>query len=162
LAVALVALDSRVLLRSAKQERVIAIEDLYSVPENQPERDTVLAEDELIVAIEVPAWRGPSGYLKVRDRASFEFAVVSVAVALRIEAGRVLAARIAAGGVGTRPWRLRDCEFALVGGPAEQDAFRKAARLAGSGAIPLRQNSFKIEILEAAVRRALDDVGTAP
>jgi|SRR5882672_2608414 len=155
LAVALVALDARVELRSVGGDRKVALEDFYRLPEHQPDRDTIIDPRELLIAIEVPAWDGPSSYVKVRDRASFEFAVVSVAAALRIEAGKVRAARLCAGGVGTRPWRLRDCEAALQGQPAGDVSFRMAARHAGGGAAVLGHNDFKIDLLEVTVVRAL-------
>jgi xanthine dehydrogenase YagS FAD-binding subunit len=114
LAVALVALDACVRLRGRGGERTLLLEDFFLLPEDDPERETALAPGELIVEIEVPgnAWARRSRYLKVRDRASFEFAVVSAAVALQIENGIVQTARVAAGGVGTKPWRLRACEAA--------------------------------------------------
>ncbi len=159
LAVALVALDAQVRMLGPGGERAVAVEALYRSPGDTPERDTVLSPGEIILAVEVPAWAGPSGYLKVRDRAAFEFAVVSVAVALRIADGRVVEARIAAGGVGTRPWRLRTCEAALAGAPVTEAAFAQAAARAGEGATPLSQNGFKIALLERTVLRALKNVG---
>ena len=112
----------------------------------------------MIVGIEVPrsAALQRSHYLKVRDRASFEFAVVSVAVALEVEDDVIRSARLAAGGVGTVPWRLLACERALTGARAEPAAFEAAAAHAADGAEPLGQNAFKIELLQRTVQRALE------
>ncbi|HKU95975.1 MAG TPA: xanthine dehydrogenase family protein subunit M [Vineibacter sp.] len=164
LAVALVALDARVRLVGRDGERTLLLEDFFRSPDTQPEHDTVIAPGELIVAIDVPgrAWTCHSYYLKIRDRASFEFAVVSVAVALDVVDGRIRAARVAAGGVGTKPWRLRACEAALVGAQPDAAAFAMAARLAGEGAQPLRRNVFKVALLERAVLRALKTVRGEP
>lgn len=159
LAVALVALGARVLLARQNGERTLLLEDFFRLPEAQPEQDTVIAPGELIVSIDVPAagtWR--SYYLKVRDRASFEFAVVSVAAALDLAGDRIRTARIAAGGVGTRPWRLRGCEAALTDAPLDAATFERAARLAAEGAQPLRHNGFKVALLERTVLRALQAV----
>ncbi|TWT11731.1 xanthine dehydrogenase family protein subunit M [Reyranella sp. CPCC 100927] len=159
LAVALVALGARVLLASQNGERALLLEDFFRLPEAQPEQDTVIAPGELIASIDVPAagtWR--SYYLKVRDRASFEFAVVSAAVVLDLADDRIRTARIAAGGVGTRPWRLRGCEAALIDAAPNAATFERAARLAGEGAQPLRHNGFKMALLERTVLRALQAV----
>ena len=117
----------------------------------------MLEPGELIVAIEVPAspLARRSLYRKVRDRASFEFALASAAVALTVADGKIRAARIALGGVGTKPWRARDAEAALAGQPAEQSAFEAAAALALAGAKPLEQNGFKIQLAQRNLVRAL-------
>ncbi len=119
LAVALVALDGVVVLRGPDGERRLPVEDLYRLPGATPQLEHTLNPGELIVAVEVPhgAYAAGARYLKVRDRASYEFALVSVAAALEIEDGMIRAARLAAGGVATRPWRLRASEDALVGRP---------------------------------------------
>jgi xanthine dehydrogenase YagS FAD-binding subunit len=160
LAVALVALDATVELRGPSGDRVVAIEQLFVVPGDRPDRETALLPGELIAAIRVPrtALARRSHYLKVRDRASFDFAVVSVAVALDIEDGEVREARVAAGGVGTVPWRLHSSERALAGEPAGDRAFSAAAARASDGARPLRHNGFKLELLRRCVRRALADL----
>jgi xanthine dehydrogenase YagS FAD-binding subunit len=158
LAVALLVLDASVHVRRHGAARVLPIAELFCLPGDRPERDSALAPGELIVAVEVPR-SGPaqrSGYLKLRDRASFEFAVVSVAVALRIEDDVIRSAGIAAGGVGTVPWRLATCEQALTGARVEPGAFAAAAAHAADGAQPLNQNGFKIELLRRTVRRALE------
>jgi xanthine dehydrogenase YagS FAD-binding subunit len=163
LAVALVAADASVRLRSLGGERLLSIEDLFLLPGERPECETALARGELIVAVEVPrsAAARRSCYRKVRDRAAFEFAVVAAAVALEVEDGVIGAARVAAGGVGTRPWRLRGCEAALVGARAGVAAFREAAERAADGARPLSGNGFKLDLLKRTVFRALDDLGDA-
>ena len=160
LAVALVALDAVVRIRGREGVRTLPLEDLFILPDGHPERETVLAPGELIVAIDVPDGElaRRSAYLKVRDRASFEFAVVSAAVALRVEDGVIQGSRIAAGGVGTRPWRLRNCEAFLTGARACDAAFQAAAERAADGAQPLSRNGFKIELLKRVVFRALKDL----
>ena len=160
LAVALLALDAVVHVRSHESARVLPIVKLFRLPGDTPQRDSTLAPGELIVAVEVPVARR-SGYLKVRDRASFEFAVVSVAVALEVEDDVIRSARLAAGGVGTVPWRLLASERALVGTRVEPAAFEAAAAHAADGAEPLSQNGFKIELLRRTVKRALDNVAGA-
>jgi xanthine dehydrogenase YagS FAD-binding subunit len=161
LAVALVALAATVRLRGSSGERVLPVADFFQLPGEHPERETVLGGGELIVEIEVPrsAAAARSRYFKLRDRASFEFAVVSAAIALDIEDGTIRSARIAAGGVGTKPWRLHDCEAALAGARLGEASFRHAAERAAEGARPLSRNGFKIELLKRIVRRALETVG---
>jgi xanthine dehydrogenase YagS FAD-binding subunit len=158
LAVALLALDASVHLHRHDAARVLPIAELFRLPGDTPERDSALGAGELIVAVEVPG--GPAArcscYLKLRDRASFEFAVVSVAVAMWVEGGVIRSARLAAGGVGTVPWRLAASERTLVGARAEREAFAAAAVHAADGAQPLGQNGFKMELLRRAVRRALE------
>jgi xanthine dehydrogenase YagS FAD-binding subunit len=181
LAVALVALDATVRVRGKKPEkmsnlaflppnrstsgtrtanRTLPIEDFFLLPDERPERETALEPGELLIEIVVPnrnlARR--SHYLKVRDRASFEFAVVSVAVALELKRGRICKARVAAGGVGTKPWRLRRCEEVLTDNPANESVFQEAASRAAEGAQPLSRNGFKLGLLRRAVFRALKDL----
>lgn len=160
LAVALVALGASVRLRGPNGDRRVAVEDFFLLPGDTPERETVLAPGELIVAIEVPRPAGirRSGYLKVRDRASFEFAVVSAAIAAELRDGRIADVRIAAGGVGTKPWRLRACEAALAGAPIDEADLSAAAARAGDGARPLSGNGFKVELVQRTVHRLLLDV----
>lgn len=164
LAVALVALDAAVVARDASGERRIPIADLYRQPGEEPHREHNLRPGELIVAVEMPVGPGcrRSGYLKVRDRESYEFALSSAAVALGIDAGIIRAARIAVGGVGTVPWRLPAVEAALTGRPANADAFRSAAALAADGANPLSENGFKIELVKRTVERQLATVAAMP
>src|SRR5689334_4618337 len=157
LAVALVALDAAVALRGgAGGQRTVPLADLHRLPDATPHLETVLEPGEVIAAITVPAnpaaWR--SHYLKVRDRASFEFAVVSAAVALDMDGARIRQARVALGGVGTKPWRVPQVEAALAGaslGPAE---LRPVAALAAEGAQGHGHNDFKIELIQRAIVRA--------
>ncbi len=165
LAVALVALDASLRLRSRDGERRLPLDAFYRLPGDTPEIETMLAPGELIVAIEVPpapAFAHRSQYLKLRDRASFEFALVSAAVALDTDGARIREARVALGGVATRPWRLRGVEAALAGGRAAGTAYRAAAEQAADGAIPRRHNGFKIELLKRALVRALETAGARP
>jgi xanthine dehydrogenase YagS FAD-binding subunit len=163
LAVALVALDAVVEVEGTAGRRRIAMVDFHRVPGDAPQRDTVLEPGELIVGVEVPASPAArrSHYLKVRDRASFEFALVAVAVSLEIEDGAIREARLAAGGVGTKPWRLPAVEQALAGAQASAATFQEAAERAAEGAQPLALNGFKPELLRRAVRRALEATGEA-
>ena len=158
LAVALLALGASVHVRRHEAARVLPIAELFRLPGDTPQRDSALEAGELIVAVEVPGGAAArrSCYLKVRDRASFEFAVVSVAVALEVEDDVIRSARLAAGGVGTVPWRLLASERALAGARAEPAAFDAAAAHAADGAEPLSQNAFKIELLRRTVKRALE------
>jgi xanthine dehydrogenase YagS FAD-binding subunit len=161
LAVVLLALEARVHVRSHAAERALPIAELFRLPGDTPQRDSALEAGELIVAVEVPTGARRSCYLKVRDRASFEFAVVSVAVALEVGADVIHSARLAAGGVGTVPWRLLASEQALAGNRAEPAAFEAAAAHAADGAEPLSHNGFKIELLRRTVRRALEEITNA-
>lgn len=161
-AVALAALDAQVEIAGPKGTRRIALADLHREPGDTPEIDTTLAHGEVVTRIEVPAapaWRAT--YLKVRDRASFEFAVISVAAALEIANGRIVQARLCAGGVAPKPWRLTAAEAALAGHAPTLDVFAEAADLAVQGARPLAHNGFKIDLLRRAVARALATVGGA-
>ena len=157
LAVALVALEARVRLSGPQGARTVALGDFYLLPGETPEREHDLRPGELIQAIEVPPlpWARRSRYLKVRDRASYEFALVSAAVALDLDGGTVRAARVAAGGVGTKPWRLPAVEAALVGAHADRESFTAAAAKAGDGAKPLPHNAFKVELLKRTLVQAL-------
>jgi xanthine dehydrogenase YagS FAD-binding subunit len=164
LAVALLALDAVVVARDPSGERRIPLADLYREPGDSPHLEHNLHPAELIVAVDVPV--GPearrSGYLKVRDRESYEFALVSAAVALDISAGIVRSARVAAGGVGSVPWRLPAVEAALRGRPANSDVFHSAAALAADGASALRENRFKVELLKRTVEKQLATVAALP
>jgi xanthine dehydrogenase YagS FAD-binding subunit len=157
LAVALTALDATLELRGADSERRVPIVDFYRLPGNTPHIETVLRPGDLITAVTVPASNlaRNSRYLKLRDRASFEFALVSVAVGLDLQDGIVQDARLAAGGVGTRPWRLPDVEAALRGKPQDDAVLRDASSLATVGAHAARQNGFKQTLLQRATLRAL-------
>ncbi|MFL5662983.1 MAG: FAD binding domain-containing protein [Ktedonobacteraceae bacterium] len=158
LAVALVALDAIVHTEGPKGKRAIAIDDFFLLPGDTPHREHPLDHGELIVAIEVPAFplARRSFYLKVRDRSSYEFALVSVAMALRIDGGVISDVRLALGGVATKPWRARRAEQILVGASAERASFVQAAREELAVAVPRRFNVFKVELAERTIVRALE------
>ena len=161
LAVALIALDASVEVRGADAQRTVPLADFHRLPGDTPHIETVLEPGEVIAAITVsasPAARR-SHYLKVRDRASFEFAVVSAAVALEMGGGRIREARVALGGVGTKPWRVPPVEAALAGGSLDRAALRRAAALAAEGAQGRGHNDFKIELMQRAIVRALETAG---
>jgi xanthine dehydrogenase YagS FAD-binding subunit len=164
LAVVLVALDAAVVARDRNGERRIPVSDFFRQPGSTPQNEHDLRPGELIVAVDVPL--GPeaqrSGYLKVRDRESYEFALTSAAVALDISGGVIRSARVAAGGVGTVPWRLPAVENALRGKPPSPDLFRAAAALAADGAKPLSENGFKVELVKRTVERQLNTVAALP
>jgi xanthine dehydrogenase YagS FAD-binding subunit len=161
LAVALVMLDAAVELRRAGGQRTIPLADLHRLPGDTPHIETVLEPGEVIAAITVPAspTARRSHYLKVRDRASFEFAVVSAAVALEMDGGRIRQARVALGGVGTKPWRVPQVEAALVRVDLDPAVLRRAAALATEGAQGHGHNDFKIELMQRAIVRAVEIAG---
>jgi xanthine dehydrogenase YagS FAD-binding subunit len=163
LAVVLVALDASLAVIGPDGERRIAAEALYRVWDRQPELETTLHPGEIITAIAIPlgpiARRGR--YVKVRDRAAFEWALLSAAVALDSEDGIVRAARVAMGGVGSKPWRMRNVEGALIGRPAEPASFAAAAALCTEGAVTHGGNDFKITLMPKVLARALALAGDA-
>jgi xanthine dehydrogenase YagS FAD-binding subunit len=161
LAVALVALDATMRVRGPEGERSFAVEELYRLPGDTPQLEHTLRPVELIVEVRVPggAHSRRARYLKVRDRASYEFALVSAAVALDVAGGVIRSARIAAGGVGTRPWRMRACEELLIGQPPQRPTFEAAAQVAVEGARPLQHNQYKVELLPRTIVRALEMAG---
>ena len=145
-------------------ESRIRISDFFRQPGSTPNRSTIWAHGALITGVEVPVVPESrrSGYLKVRDRESFEFALASAAVALDVAAGTVRAARVAVGGVGTVPWRLPAVEQALIGRTAGADLWREAASHAADGAKPLSENGFKVELVKRTVERQLATVAGLP
>lgn len=161
--VALAALDATVQVRGRGGNRKIAFTDLHRLPGDHPEIDTVLEPGDLITAITLPPLpvAARSTYRKVRDRASYAFALVSVGAALEIEDGRVKDVRIALGGVAHRPWRARTAEALLRGGPATEQAFRDAAIAELADAKPLRDNGFKIELAKRTLVAVLGDLAGA-
>jgi xanthine dehydrogenase YagS FAD-binding subunit len=161
LAVALFALDTTVATREQEGARAFPLEQLYRLPGETPHLEHTLRPGELITHVTVPpnGFSGRTSYVKVRDRASYEFAVVSVAAALDLRDGRIEGVRLAAGGVGTVPWRLRAVEEELLGRPFEPQALQVAARQANDGARPARDNAFKLELLPRVVIRALEIAG---
>jgi len=163
LAVALVALDAVVMLRApGGGTRQVPVAQFHRLPGDMPQDETILLPGELIEAIMVPASEAArrSTYLKVRDRSSFEFALVSAAVGLEVADGTVRDVRVAAGGVGTKPWRLPEVEQALRGQTLTQDTLREAASVAGQGAHPASQNGFKLTLLRRTVLRALETIAS--
>lgn len=148
MAVALAAIGAEVRLRGPAGERTVPIPGLHRLPGDAPERDTVLEHGELIVAVDLPPLdlARRSTYRKVRDRASYAFAVVSIAAALDVADGVVREARIAFGGLAHVPWRASEAEAALRGAPAGEDAFAAAADAELAAAEPLRDNAFKVPL----------------
>jgi xanthine dehydrogenase YagS FAD-binding subunit len=138
-------------------ERSIAFDDFFLLPGRTPDREHPLGHGELIVGIDVPPApiARSSVYLKFRDRQSYEFALVSAAAALAVRDGEILDARLALGGVGTKPWRARRAETALIGAPADATTFRAAAERELDGADVRRHNAFKVELAARAAVRAL-------
>ena len=163
-AVALAALDAAVCIVGPRGERAVPVTGFYRLPGDDPAIETALGPDELITAIEVPA--GPhtraSHYLKVRQRAAYEFAMVSVAAAVARDGDVITDARVALGGVAARPWRLDDAEAALQGvSLADTQRLRAALAASFAAARPLAGNAFKIELAQRAVVRALGSIGSS-
>ncbi len=156
--VALMAMDASLELHApGGGVRTVPLAEFYRLPGSTPHLETNLLPGELVTAIVVPASGSArhSRYVKVRDRASFEFAVVSAAVALDVDGGMVREVRIALGGVAPRPWRLPQVEAALHGKPATEANFQAAAELAGEGATPTKDNAFKVKLMQRTVLRGL-------
>jgi xanthine dehydrogenase YagS FAD-binding subunit len=157
--VPLVALDAVVEIEGLAGRREVALEALHRLPDDTPQRETVLEPGDLIVALrlpaDAPAFAAHARYLKVRERTSFAFAVVSAAAGLRIEHGRIREARLALGGVAAKPWRARAAEKILAGTSPGQDVFRRAAEAALAEAKPSGDNQFKIELAQRILVRAL-------
>jgi xanthine dehydrogenase YagS FAD-binding subunit len=156
-AVALVALDAEVQLTGPDGARTVRLADFYRLPGDTPEVENDLRPGELITEVVVPRldWAQRSTYVKVRDRASYEFALCSAAVALDIQDSRVVDARVAVGGVATVPWRLTAVEAALRDAPATAESFEAAASVAADGVNLLSGNGFKVSLLKRTVVRAL-------
>ena len=161
--VALAALDATVHLRSASGERRVPFTDFHRLPGDHPDIENVLEPGELITAVELPASpiAAHSTYRKVRDRASYAFALVSVAAAIEVEDGTVKDVRLALGGVAHRPWRATKAEALLRGQPAGEAAFRAAAEAELSDARPLRDNGFKIELARRTIVAVLGELAEA-
>ncbi|WP_122413734.1 FAD binding domain-containing protein [Pseudomonas viridiflava] len=164
--VAMAALEAVVHIEGRAGRRTIEFADFHRLPGDAPQRDNQLADDELITAIELPAPRftSHSTYLKVRDRASYAFALVSVAAALELDGDVVSDARLALGGVAHKPWRDKQIERLLIGKPATRESFAAAADAMLADAQPLEHNAFKVKLARRAIIRALSDAalgGTA-
>ncbi|MGA5200432.1 FAD binding domain-containing protein [Streptomyces variegatus] len=160
-AVAFAALEASVHLLGPDGARSVPFADFLFRPGSTPNREQVLRQGELITAVEIPAYSRPlkSGYLKVRDRQSYEFALTSAAVALHVRGGVIQEAKVAAGGVGTVPWKLPAVEKHLIGERPSQALWAEAAKHAADGARPLEHNRFKVELLKRTVERQLRIVG---
>jgi len=158
--VPLVAFDAIVEIAGPGGMRTVPLEDLHRLPGDNPARETLLEPGELVVALRLPAEaatvRGHSRYLKLRERTSFAFALVSVAAGLELADGRIRRARLALGGVAAKPWRARGAEEALAGAAIDRASFARAAELALAGARPSGDNAYKIELAQRLVVRTLE------
>jgi xanthine dehydrogenase YagS FAD-binding subunit len=161
--VALAALEARVHVAGPNGERVIEFNDFHRLPGNTPELDTNLQPNEIVIAVELPAQGFPKNYsyLKIRDRLSYAFALVSVAAALELEGGTIRQARLALGGVAHKPWRDAAAEAALVGLPANPTIFTHASDLLLNDAKGFAHNTFKIELARRTIVRALTQAAQA-
>ena len=159
MAVALTALGANVEVQGLAGRRMVPMPGLHRLPGDEPERDTVLEPGDLITAVEVPAlpYRAGTRYRKVRERASFAFAVVSVAAALDVADGRIRACRLALGGVAHVPWRAERAEAELRGAPATEETFRRAADAELAAARPLRDNGYKVPLARDVLVRTLTE-----
>ena len=162
--VALATLDAVVHVRGRQGTRAIPFNEFHLLPGATPERETVLEHGELITAVELPAapFAVRSHYLKVRDRSSYEFALASAAVALEVQGGVIRTARLALGGVATKPWRAFAAEQTLIGARPGETAYTAAAREALRDAKGRQFNAFKIELAQRVIVRALTTVGEMP
>jgi xanthine dehydrogenase YagS FAD-binding subunit len=157
--VAMAALEATIHVQGINGERSIPIGDFHLLPGDTPDRETVLEPGDLIthVTLAPPAPESRSFYLKLRDRASYEFALASAAVVVTVEGGRVTRARIALGGVGTKPWRSTEAEALLVDEPVGEPTFRRAANAALRDARPQSQNGYKVELAKRCLVYALKE-----
>ena len=155
--VALTALEATIHIQNVKGTRAVPINEFYTLPGDTPQRETVLESGDLITQVTLPApvAGAKSLYLKLRDRASYEFALASAAVIVKTENNRINYVRIALGGVGTKPWRSKEAEQALAGAALSETSFRAAAEAALQGARPQSQNGFKIELAKRCLTHAL-------
>jgi len=158
MAVALSVVDAVVHVQNSGGRRSIPIAEFFALPGDTPEIDNTLQPHDLILGIELPpsSFSEHCWYLKVRDRHSYAFALVSVAVGLHIECGKITAAALAMGGVAATPWRLHEAEASLIGKEPTAAAFHTAAQLAMAGAQPLAQNAFKVDLGRHSVVKALE------
>jgi xanthine dehydrogenase YagS FAD-binding subunit len=163
MAVALAALDAVVHLAGPAGERSVPLVDFHRLPGDAPERDSVLEHGELIVAVELPRleFAAASRYVKVRERASFAFAVVSLAAVLDVEEGRVRGVRLALGGVAHKPWRALRAETAMLGEPAREETFARAADAVLAEARPLRDNAYKLPLARNLIVSTLAEIARA-
>lgn len=160
--VALAALDAVVQVHGSAGVRSIALADLHRLPGNTPDIESALEPGELITAVELPPpLTAQSSYRKVRDRASYAFALVSVAAALQVEDQKVAQIRLALGGVGAKPWRAREAERLLLGGPTDEEAYRRAAEAELAAATVRAGNAFKVRLAEATIVAVLRELSVA-
>jgi xanthine dehydrogenase YagS FAD-binding subunit len=157
MAVALVALDAMVHIRSAKGERKIAAGEFHLLPGSTPHLETVVEPGELITYVTIPSskFAAKSAYIKLRDRASYEFALASAGAALELQGNKIHTARLVLGGVATKPWRSAEAEHILTGATADERTFHAAAEAAMKSAKAYKYNGFKIELAKRAITRAL-------
>ncbi|MET0611510.1 MAG: FAD binding domain-containing protein, partial [Pseudomonas caspiana] len=157
--VALAALEAIVHVQGRAGQRTIEFADFHRLPGDAPQRDNQLADDELITAIELPApsFAGQGKYLKIRDRASYAFALISVAASLELDGDVIRNVRLALGGVAHKPWRDKVVEQMLVGKPVSRENFAAAADALLADAEPLEHNAFKVKLARRAIIRTLSD-----
>jgi xanthine dehydrogenase YagS FAD-binding subunit len=162
--VPLIALDARVNVLGPNGKRTIPMADFHRLPGDAPQIDTTLNPDELITAVEIPplSIAKHSLYRKVRDRASYAFALVSVAAALEVENGKIKNVRLALGGVAHKPWRASEAERVLTGASADAERFRRAAEAELASAEGFAHNSFKIELAKRTITSALSELAERP
>jgi xanthine dehydrogenase YagS FAD-binding subunit len=155
--VALTALEATIHIQGAKGEREVPISEFFLVPGNTPHRENVLEPGDLITYVILPAPKAnrKQVYLKLRDRASYEFALASAAIVAEVNDGKLSYVRVALGGVGTKPWRSLEAEQALHGKPVDEASFRRAAEAALHGATPQSENGFKVELAKRCITHAL-------
>ncbi|AWN40874.1 FAD binding domain-containing protein [Methylobacterium durans] len=156
--VALAALEATVRVAGPSGERTIPLSEFHRLPGDEPERDTTLGADEIVLSVDLPAegFAGHHTYLKLRDRLSYAFALVSVAAVMELEGKTIKAARFALGGVAHKPWRNEEAERMLLGKPATRETFSAAADRVVSEAKPQSENGFKVELARRAIVRALE------
>ncbi len=157
MAVAMLALDATVRVRGNGGERTIPLAEFHRLPGDEPQRDTILEHGDLITAVDLPpiGFAARSRYRKARERASYAFALVSVAAAIEVDGGTVRDVRLALGGVAHKPWRATKAEEALRGGPVDEEAFRRAAQRELDAARPLRDNGYKVPLAINLITRTL-------
>jgi xanthine dehydrogenase YagS FAD-binding subunit len=161
--VAMAALEATIHVQGVNGSRAVPIGEFHLLPGSTPQRETVLAPGDLVthVTLPPPVAGSKQVYLKLRDRASYEFALASAAVVITVASGKVTRARIALGGVGTKPWRSPEAEAALLGQPANSAHFRRAAEAALRDARPQSENGFKIELAKRCLTHALNTAAAA-
>jgi xanthine dehydrogenase YagS FAD-binding subunit len=155
--VAMAALEAVIHVEGPKGKRTLQFAEFHKLPGTTPQIENALEPGELVTYVELPKpiEGGRSVYLKLRDRASYEFALASAAVVAKVEGGHIRYVRVAMGGVGTKPWRSHEAEAALLGKPADAASFKRAAEVALAGAKPRSENAFKVELAKRCVVRAL-------